>query len=37
VTALLGKYIDDGRSTPGVPQKNDARIKLYNGSQAVKE
>jgi arylsulfatase A len=28
LTALLKKYIADGRSTPGTPQKNDSPIKL---------
>ena len=29
LTALLEKYIADGRSTPGAPQKNDAPIVLW--------
>lgn len=28
LTALLQKYIDQGRSTPGLPQKNDGEISL---------
>ena len=33
LTKLLEKYIADGRSTPGVPQKNDAAIKLWKEGQ----
>jgi arylsulfatase A len=29
LTRLLEKYVADGRSTPGVPQKNDAPIQLW--------
>jgi arylsulfatase A-like enzyme len=29
LTKLMEKYIVDGRSTPGAPQKNDAEIKLW--------
>lgn len=29
LTALLQKYIDEGRTTPGAPQKNDVRIDLW--------
>jgi arylsulfatase A len=28
LTALLKKYIEDGRSTPGLPQKNDGEISI---------
>ena len=28
LTALLEKYVADGRSTPGEPQENDAKIAL---------
>ena len=28
LTKLLAKYVADGRSTPGAPQKNDAQIVL---------
>ncbi|MCI0722766.1 MAG: arylsulfatase, partial [Acidobacteria bacterium] len=30
LTALLGKYIAHGRSTPGQPQKNDITVDLWN-------
>jgi len=33
LTKLLEKYIADGRSTPGAPQKNDAAIKLWKERQ----
>ncbi len=33
LTTLLEKYIADGRSTPGAPQKNDAAIKLWKEGQ----
>jgi arylsulfatase A-like enzyme len=29
LTALLQDYVTNGRSTPGAPQKNDAKIRLY--------
>jgi arylsulfatase A-like enzyme len=29
LTALLEKYVADGRSTPGAPQKNDAAIDIW--------
>ncbi len=29
LTKLLEKYVADGRSTPGVPQKNDAKIDIW--------
>jgi arylsulfatase A len=29
LTKLLGKYVADGRSTPGAPQKNDVSINLW--------
>ena len=37
LTALLEKYVADGRSTPGAPQKNDAPIDLWkrNGPKNV--
>ena len=31
LTKLMDKYLADGRSTPGPPQKNDANIKLWKG------
>ena len=33
LTKLLEKYVADGRSTPGIPQKNDAPIKLWKERQ----
>jgi len=33
LTALLKKYIADGRSTPGAPQKNDAAIQIWKEGQ----
>ena len=33
LTALLKKYLADGRSTPGAPQHNDAAIQLYKEGQ----
>ena len=33
LTKLLQKYIADGRSTPGEPQKNDTTIKLWKERQ----
>ena len=33
LTKLLEKYIADGRSTPGAPQKNDAAINLWKKGQ----
>ena len=37
LTALLEKYVADGRSTPGAPQKNDAPIDIWkrNGPKNV--
>ena len=32
LTKLLEKYVADGRSTPGVPQKNDAKIDIWKSS-----
>lgn len=32
LTRLLEKYIADGRSAPGAPQKNDARIDMRKGT-----
>ncbi|MEI9893204.1 MAG: hypothetical protein WDN28_04665 [Chthoniobacter sp.] len=29
LTHLLEKYVADGRSTPGAPQKNDVPIELW--------
>ena len=29
LTALLEKYVADGRSTPGAPQKNDVAIDIW--------
>ena len=34
--ALLEHYIDDGRSTPGAPQKNDVGIDLWKTSAATR-
>ena len=31
LTKVLERYIGDGRSTPGVPQKNDAAIDMWKG------
>jgi len=39
LTALLQKYADAGRSTPGAPQKNDMPVDIFKGaktSEAVK-
>jgi hypothetical protein len=33
LTKLLEKYIADGRSTPGMPQKNDRSIELRRKSE----
>ena len=33
LTKLLEKYVADGRSTPGTPQKNDTAIKLWKEGQ----
>jgi len=33
LTKLMEKYIADGRSTPGAPQKNDAKIELYKDAK----
>ena len=33
LTRLLEKYIADGRSTPGAPQKNDAAIQPWKEGQ----
>ena len=33
LTRLLKKYVADGRSTPGAPQKNDTAIKLWKEGQ----
>jgi hypothetical protein len=32
LTKLLEKYIADGRSTPGAPQKNDAAVDMWKNS-----
>ena len=29
LTKLLEKYVADGRSTPGAPQQNDAKIDIW--------
>ena len=34
---LLGKYISDGRSTPGKPQKNDALKSEWKQIDFIKE
>ena len=34
LTKLMQQYIDNGRSTPGAPQKDSARIDLGNGGAA---
>lgn len=33
MSAQLEKFISQGRSTPGAPQKNDVEVKRYSGSQ----
>ena len=33
LAAMLKKYIADGRSTPGAPQKNDTTIQLWKEGQ----
>ncbi len=34
LTALLKKYVTDGRSTPGPPQKNDVSVDIFTSKQA---
>ena len=36
LTKLLEKYVTDGRSTPGKPQENDAKIDLWKKPKAAK-
>ena len=36
LTKLLMKYIADGRSTPGAPQKNDVKVDVWKAKQPVK-
>jgi len=33
LTKLMEKYVAEGRSTPGAPQKNDAKIELYKDAK----
>ena len=33
LTELLKKYADDGRSTPGTPQKNDTAVDIFRGQK----
>jgi arylsulfatase A-like enzyme len=33
LTKLLEKYVADGRSTPGKPQKNTGRVDIWNGAK----
>ena len=33
LTALLQRYVDQGRSNPGAPQSNDANIKLFKAGR----
>ncbi|MEK0446732.1 MAG: hypothetical protein RLZZ399_2053 [Verrucomicrobiota bacterium] len=33
LSALLKKYVDDGRSTPGAPQKNDVAIEIVKSEK----
>ena len=37
LTKLLKKYVADGRSTPGVPQKNDVVIDIWKAKPARPE
>ena len=37
LTTLMQRYIDEGRSTPGVAQKNDAALSITGGNKARKE
>ncbi|MDD4873086.1 MAG: arylsulfatase [Kiritimatiellae bacterium] len=37
LTKLLEKYVADGRSTPGVPQKNDVEIDIWKKNQPVRK
>jgi len=36
LTALLEKYVTQGRSTPGVPQKNDTSVDIWKASIVTK-
>ena len=33
LTKLMAKYVADGRSTPGAPQKNAVAVDFHNGEQ----
>ncbi|MBM4017809.1 MAG: arylsulfatase, partial [Planctomycetes bacterium] len=35
MTALLQKYVADGRSTPGQPQKNDVAVDIFKAGQTA--
>ena len=37
LTTLMQRYIDEGRSTPGVVQKNDAALSITGGNKGRKE
>ena len=37
LTKLLEKYVADGRSTPGAPQKNDVSIDIWKAKPAKPE
>jgi hypothetical protein len=37
LTKLLEKYVAEGRSTPGVQQKNDVHVDIMHSSKNVKE
>lgn len=36
LTKLLEKYVSDGRSTPGAPQKNDAEVNILKSGKKTK-
>ena len=36
LTALLRKYADEGRSTPGAPQKNDTPVDIWYPKKRAK-
>ncbi len=35
LTALLERYVKDGRSTPGTPQKNDVKVDIWTRKAPV--
>jgi hypothetical protein len=38
LTALLEKYVADGRSTPGSPQKNTGKVEIHRrGNQPAED